>query len=480
MASKGVDYYFVNTSSHTLSASATNTNGSYALSPITVTSTSSQLMTTENCQITWEFPYIDPYGGFSFSTNTTPSKSVTESINAVTGNTSGPLESMMDTPSLIGSDFCLSYGFFDAGTGSGTGLTNQDQIYVYLTPSQKNWMGTLAAANPSVNNAPLASFVLPGAHDAGTYDLTQVNTLCATTAGVAALASTILSWIPGATIVLGLAALQLKGVVVGEAVTQKDNAVTMLDLGCRYFDFRPGYAPSEIKTIVPDLYHIHNVVPGKTYQGFLQDVMTWLIANPSEIVVVSLGTAGFYDHSTMDPSTATLQTEFLEAQQAAGATSLQIGSASDLQTSYSSLIAANKRLFFLNQPGLNWFPAKKYDSYNDDDYSTTDPSKIIKALKAMTKSGQENVDYTVLQLQATATNQNVVHNVIALADSMSNAYEPLMSTKPHMDSCTYPWLLDNVVANLSHDNLLVLLNDFVDNALAGSMASDLTLQRCHP
>jgi hypothetical protein len=476
MTSKGVDYYFVNTSSHTLSASAKNTDGSYALPPISVTSP--PLMTKGNCQITWEFPYIDPYGGVSFKTNTTPSKSVTESINAVTGNTSGPLANMMDTPSLIGSDFSLSYGFFDAGSGSGTGLTNQDQLYAYLTPLQKNWMGTLAAANPSVNNAPLASFVLPGAHDAGTYDLTQVNTLCATAAGVEALASVILSWIPGANIVLTLAALQLKGVVVGEAVTQKDNTATMLDLGCRYFDFRPGYVPSAIKKILPDLYHIHTVIPGKTYQSFLQEVMTWLIANPTEIVVVSLGTSGFSDHSTMDPSTATLQAEFLAAQQAAGASSLQIGSASDLQTSYKSLIAANKRLFFLNTPGLNWFPANKYDSYNDDDYATTDPSQIIKALKAMTKSGQKNADYTVLQLQATATNQNVVHNVVALADSMSNAYEPLMSTKPHMDSCTYPWLLDNVVSNLSHDNLLVLLNDFVDNALAGSIASDLTLRRC--
>ncbi|UUX51060.1 hypothetical protein NUH88_05050 [Nisaea acidiphila] len=475
MTSKGVDYYFVNTSSYALNAEAKNTDGSYALSPISVTS--SPLITTGNCQVSLEFPYLDPYGSFQFSTTTTPSKAVNESINTVTGNTSGPLADMMDTPSLIGSDFALSYGMFDAGTGSGTGLTNQDQIYAYLTPSQKNWMGNLAASNASVNAAPLASFVLPGAHDAGTFDLTQVNKLCGSAAGVAALAAAILSWIPGATIILGLAAAQLKGVVVGEAVTQKDNTTTMLDLGCRYFDFRPGYAPSAVRSISPGVYHIHNVVPGATYQGFMQDVLTWLVANPTEIVAVSLGTAGFNDHSTMDPSTETLQSQFIAAQQAAGATSIQIGAASDLQTAYKDLIAANKRLFFLNQPSLNWYPAEKYDSYNDDDYATTDPATIIRALNGMTKSGQAGHDYTVLQFQATATNQNVVNNVLALADSLSNAYEPLMSTKADMDSNTYPWALTNV-PNLGDDQLVVLLNDFVDNALAGSVASALTLERC--
>lgn len=475
MVSKGVDYYFVNTTSYELKAQATNTDGSYALHPISVSAP--PLITTGNCQISLEFPYVDPYGEFRFSTNTAPTKTVKESINTVTGNTSGPLADMMDTPPLIGSDFALSFGMFDAGTGAGTGLTNQDQIYAYLTPSQKSWMGTLAAAHSSVNGAPLASFVLPGAHDAGTFDLTQVNTLCNSAAGVAALAAAILSWIPGATIILGLAAVQLKGVVVGEAVTQKDNTTTMLDLGCRYFDFRPGYAPSEIRSITPGVYHIHNVVPGATYQGFLQDVLTWLVANPTEIVAVSLSTSGFNDHGTMDPSTETLQSQFLAAQQAAGAASIQIGSASDLQTSYSDLISANKRLFFLNQPSLNWFPANKYDSYNDDDYATTDPATILKALNGMTKSGQAGHDYTVLQFQATATNQNVVGNVLALVDSMSNAYEPLMSTKPNMDSNTYPWALTNV-PNLNDDQLVVLLNDFVDNALAGSIASALTLQRC--
>jgi hypothetical protein len=472
MTSKGVDYYFINTSNSTLGANAKNTDGSYALSPISVSAT--PMITTGNCQIEYNVWHVLPYGSFSFSTGTTPPVSMTESINAVTGNTSGPLDNIMETQSVIGSYFALSYGMFDAGSGSGTGLTNQDQIYAYLTGSQKRWMGDLAAADSAVNTAPFASFVLPGAHDAGTWDLTQVNTLCLSSAGILALVNAFLWWIPGATILSSLAAVQIKGVIVGEAVTQKDNITTMLDLGCRYFDFRPGYAPSGVNKICSGIYHIHSVIPGQEVGAFFQDVLAWLVDNPTEIVAVSLGTAGFQDHSTMDPSVATLQEKFLAAQQAVqGASSIQIGGAGDLQTSYADLVQANKRLFFLNQ-SFDWYPANKYDSYTDA-YQTTDPSVIMNLLNGMSEAGQANSDYTVLQFQATATGQNVVNNVIALADSMSNAYDPLMSTKPIMDSNTYPWALDKVPANLSNTQLLVLLNDFVDNALGRELINRVEL-----
>ncbi|MFM7469318.1 MAG: hypothetical protein ACKO37_07460 [Vampirovibrionales bacterium] len=484
MVSKGVDYYFVNSSTFQLSASAQNTDDSYAMGPINVEQP--PLMTKGNCQITWEFPYIPPSGSFTFSTNTSPAKSFTESINAVTGNTSGPLENMMNTPSVTEPTFALSYGMFDAGTGSGTGLTNQDQIYAYLTPSQQTWMGNLAAADASVNNAPFGCFVLPGAHDAGTWDLTQVNTLCSTAQGIAALGAAVLLWLailipvlgPLAPLILGLAAVKLEDVVIGLAVTQKDNTTTMLNLGCRYFDFRPGKAPSGMDIICPDIYHIHTAIPGQELSAFFTDVLTWLVANPTEIVAISLGTSGFADHGTMDPTVADLQAKFLKAQQAVtGASSLQIGTTTDLQTSYATLVSDHKRLFFLNQ-GFQWYPATKYDSYSDSAYATTDPATIMTQLNTMKAEGQADSDYTVLQFQATATNQNIAGNIEALVASASDAYEPLMSTKALMDSNTYPWALAYVPQNLSNSKLLVLLNDFVDNALSGCVASTLTKQRC--
>lgn len=474
MASKGVDYYFVNSTQNSLKAWAKNTDGSWALSPTAVGG--SPMITKGNCQIDWNFPWVDPYGSFSFATETQPKTSFNTLINAVTGNIAGSLENMMRTPSLVTNDFALSYGMYDAGSAKGTGLTDQHQIYAYLTKPQKRWMGDLADSSPAVKKAPFASFVLPGAHDAGTFDLGPIDTLCMSAGGIAALIGTMLWWIPGATVLTGLAAMQLKGVLVGEAVTQKDNIATMLDLGCRYFDFRPGYAPAQIRGLVPDLYHIHGVVPGQPLDAFFTDILNWLKQHPTEIVAIALGTDGFADHDTMDPSTDTLKARFAAAQQKTDTASIQIGAAEHLKTSYGDLIRDNRRLFFLNSPSLGWNGASKYDSYSDD-YESSDPNKVMTAIAGMTRSGQAGRDYTVLQLQLTATAQNVKNIVVALATSTSNAHNPLMSTKPKLDSLTYPWLLQNV-SKLSETNLLVLLNDFVDNALAGSVASVLTRQRC--
>ncbi|MEO9901887.1 MULTISPECIES: hypothetical protein [Alphaproteobacteria] len=474
MVKKDFDYYFINSSPYTLEAQAENADGSYALSAISVPST--PLITEGSCEITFETHLTHSSGDFQFRTDTLPPHDFRESINPLTKATSGPLEDMMQTPSVIGSDFSLSYGMFDAGSESGTGLTGNDQIYAYLTPSQQNWMGTLAAAHSDVRDAPFASFALPGAHDAGTFDLAQVDKLLSDAAAHKALTEAVTSGFSEAGDLTQWIGKKLKHVIVGEAVTQKDNVSTMLDLGCRYFDFRPGHVLGPFRSILPDLYHIHTLIPGQTYKGFIKDVLTWLLANPTEIVAVHLSTSGFLAHSTMDPTTEELKSQFMEVQQTMGAASIQIGSAADLQTSYSDLVKSNRRLFFLNQPSLNWFPATSYGSYNSS-YETTDPQIILNALGAMTESGQSGKDFAVLSLQATATGQNKINNVIALLRSLSKADSPLMSTKPMMDCNTYPWLLDNV-CNLRNDNLLALPNDFVDNALAGSIASVLTLQRC--
>lgn len=184
VTSKGVDYYFINSSTFDLHVQAENTDGSWALTPISVVCF--PLINKGNVQIKWRGLH-EPYGSFSFSTTTHTPQSFTQSINFVTGSASGPLDTLMNTPSIIGADSALSYGMFDAGTGKGTGLTNQDQIYAYLTGPQRGWMGALASANPAVRQAPFASFVLPGAHDAGMFDLTQVDILCLSAEGIAAL-----------------------------------------------------------------------------------------------------------------------------------------------------------------------------------------------------------------------------------------------------------------------------------------------------
>ena len=53
---------------------------------------------------------------------------------------------------------------------------------------------------------------------------------------------------------------------------------------------------------------------------------------------------------------------------------------------------------------------------------------------------------------------------------------PLMSTKAVFDNSTYPWLANNALGNFSANCLLVLLNDFVDNALV-KHAIEITRKR---
>ncbi|MEO6702830.1 MAG: hypothetical protein ABI140_13515 [Jatrophihabitantaceae bacterium] len=247
----------------------------------------------------------------------------------------------------------------------------------------------------------------------------------------------------------------------------------MLKLGCRYFDFRPGMVPKALQVVADDIYHIHTMIPGYKFSSFLCDVLTWLEANPSEIVVVDANTAGILNDKTMVPSVEKLQAILASAMSDSGST-VVAGDVSDLATTYAELISVNKRLIFLNQEGT-WSPASKYDSYSDKAYATTDPASVVKALEAMNSTDQANYDYTVLQLQGTATNTGT-KVVISAALSQSSASSPLMSTKADFDSVTYPWALQHVPFNLDATGLVVLLNDFVDNVQAAT-AAQLTLVR---
>jgi len=467
MPSKGVSYYFV-ADNTPASIQATAFNNGSTSPEFSQRFTSSPGFQTGNIQINCQASF-SLYGSFNWSTSTTPVVAGNALINPITGNLDGGnLQNMMLTPSVLGPDFAVSYGFYDSGPGYGD-LTNQDQAYAYLTSPVSNWMGQLASQHSQVSSAPFCQFVLPGAHDAGTFDLATVKALLAD----AKAAGAFLGLLDGALgAVLTLAASQAKTAIINLAVTQKDNILTMLNLGCRYFDFRPGYAPSQIRSFATDIYHEHSVIPGYPFQSFLSDVLTWLAAHHSEIVVVGANNQGFVEPASMTPPDSTLA-GILSAAQAATQSTISIGTASDLNSSYGALLAANKRLIFLNQIG-SWYPATKYDSYGAA-YDTVDPQSIIDALSQMTSAGQSGTNYTVLQLQGTATATGTAV-VVASALSQSHASSPLMSTKPLFDSNTYPWLLANVDTRLSNEYLVVFLNDFVDNALAQTAVA-VTKQR---
>lgn len=368
--------------------------------------------------------------------------------------------SLLQTPSLIGPGYSLSYGFYDSGPGWGS-LTNQDQSYVYLTDNYSTWMSDLTQAQPALRDAPFRVFALPGAHDSGMFDPTCINLL---------LDNPIFNEIL-ATLTVPLDALArsaIRRAVINLAFTQKDNITTMLNLGFRYFDVRPGYCYGNI---ADGIYHQHNFIPGYPYQSFLNDILRWLRANPGEIVVVSVNFQGFASHA-MRPQASTLTAMVGAAQSQTGTQSIKIGDRSDLNTSYADLIKGNKRLIFLNQIGAA-NDASKYDSYNDN-YITTDVNNILAALNGMCESRQASYDYTVLQLQGTASDTD--GGIFSAICTLSDASSPLMSTKANFDLSTYPWLAAEVVRKFSKNRLLVFLNDFADNALV-SYAISTTRQR---
>ncbi|RJL53709.1 hypothetical protein [Pectobacterium carotovorum] len=411
-------------------------------------------------------------GTFDWTVNSAPPFHRKIEVNGLTGNMSGDFEDMMKTPSIINETSAISYGFYDAGSGSG-GLTNRDQNYVYITPNMSNWMGDAAEKNPNLKSSPFYNFAFPGSHDAGSFDLKALekilNNSALLTAFLGFLAPILGVAVP---ILVALGLPKLRRLLIKLAVTQKDDISTQLNLGCRYFDFRPGKLPSPFNTVAPDFYHIHSIIPGYSLSAFLTDVFGWLEKNPTEIVVVSLNGQGLSD-SIIEPTKEELESIVSAINNRF--TSIKIGNSSDLNASYDNLISEGKRLIFLNQLA-DWNLAPKYDSYSDADYSTLNPENIINALKRINPAPPAGKVYTVLQLQDTATNAISIPAYISEFLSLSDASSVLMSTKLSFDKTTYPWVLNNA-AQIAPRNLpVIFLNDFVDNNLA-LISSNVTLQR---
>jgi hypothetical protein len=459
---KGVDYYaYLDRTFPAEVRFSQPTNG--GKSTQTYTLSTPDLIQSGNLQITQADIGIALSGRFAWSASEAGQSRVLAShyadIEPVSGNLyDSDMGVMLNTPSLTNSGFALSYGFYDSGSGV-SGLTNQDQSYVYLTGSRATWMGDLVQqVGSNLSNKPFNVWVLPGAHDSGMFDTTMLDTILTNTAFIGDVATAF--GIPIGPLLSVGPALFRRG-IVNMAFTQKDDVATMLNLGVRYLDFRPGYCISQ--SLSSDIFHQHAVIPGYSYADFLGDVVYWLTGNRTEIVVVSANFQGFA-LPAMQPTPATLNNLLTQAlaDNAPGGTIVP-GDKSDLATSYSKLIEQKKRLIFLNQVGAS-DDASKYDSYNSSLYATTNVDTIMQALSGMNDAGQNGYDYTVLQLQGTSTE---LKGVIAAAfATVSDASSPLMSTKAMFDTVTYSWVLNYVPQNLSTNQLLILLNDFCDNALA--------------
>jgi len=407
-----------------------------------------------------------------------------QEIDSLTGNLdSGSMVNQMNTPSTVASNYAVSYGFYDAGSAVGSPLSNQDQFYCYTTDCYTAWMADLTKALPQLAAAPFSSFVLPGAHDSGMCTTATASTILNSPASAAILAAMVL-YIPGLGAVAAvLTETQGMFAVQNIAITQKDTISTMLALGIRFFDFRPGYlyGPIQDDLTTPNvLYHQHAVIPGLAYSAFLSEVFTFLVANPGEIVVVDLNSNGYSNiSSAMVPTDEQLSTALTSAQgSVSGASAIATGGPASLSQTYTSLIASNTRLIFLNEIDGT---ATRNDSYSwppgsgNSNNVTTNPSVLTNVFQEMLTTPVP-ATFTMLQMQATATGLGI--GVLAPAVmTESYASSPVMATKGQFDSVTIPWLAQNA-GKFPAGQLVVLLNDFAEN-LTVSTAISATAMRVY-
>ena len=432
-------------------------------------------------------PALDKYGTYKW-TAALGAENVSKKtdINCMTGNMSdapgySDLVDMMKTPTIVCDEGVVSYGFYDAG------VHQNDQSYVYVTEPLADWMGDVAPVGDARADLPFHRLVLPGAHDAGMNTVESLDALLEEHKAefvLAALGAAIGVLGPAlGAVVAGLATKFAPRALKNISITQKDTVSRMLDSGTRYFDFRPGLMLKPFRND-DKRYHQHLFVPGMAYVDFLTEVLTWLEAHRTEIVVVSCNTLHFMTDD-MKPTPEDLDNDLKTARSKSGVgeNDVKVGFKRDLGKSVADLRAAGTRLIFLNQVagGSETTNAAKYDSYDGSAYATVEPAPILAALKKMNETEQlakvhskPKYDYTVLQLQATSTSDIKVDVKASL--TFSDASSPLLMTKGRMDAATLPWVRDNLNDRLSNTQLVVLLNDFADNATA-QVAKTVSEQR---
>jgi hypothetical protein len=381
-------------------------------------------------------------------------------VNANNGDITSEDMNNIWEPSRATNSYCASYGVYNSDGAHVSDLPNRHQVYVSVTQPQRDWQQRLLTAYKTQKPAEklrLNQLVLPGSHDAGMF------------------------------LKLGLPALMNMG------NTQRDDTYTQLQLGARYFDFRPGYLQADVMKVIENtrnasgaldkylsylktlggsflgaalapfvgsLRHVHLFVPGETYQAFLADIVRFLQENDQEIVLVRLSDAGFLDGAVRRPEAAELQAATTEALRG---TNLKVGNRTDLSMGVEELIASGKRLLILpsdQQPRTESSYSNKYKSY--------DAAVILDALRELNKMPANELaacELADVQLQLTATGQ--AGAITRAVTATSGGTSPLLATKPRTDAQTYQWVRNEL--NLTGGPLVTVCNDFYDNGLTDSV-----------
>jgi len=380
-------------------------------------------------------------------------------INTVTGdNESGSMKTMGNQLSVVTNDVIVTYGFYDAGPGT-AGLPSSDQCWVTVTPNYADWMRQVAPQGSSQASKPFSKFFLPAVHDIGMNSMQNANAVITSNALVDVLVqlSPVFGKIAG--MMSHDAVMHIApNIVEGLAITQKDSLPTILEIGARYFEFRPAFLHKVIRPNHPipdELYFSHSAIPGMAYAQFLHDVVGFLVAHPEEIVVVQLRWDGVPAECAR-PTDQELA-EYLNTALGASNGGIVAGSEDDMRNlTIDQLREQHKRLIlFVN--------SDSFSTYTDAGNATLNGDSILAEFEQISAQSQAGKPFTNLQCQATATNLRdaVVYSVLAAGTDSSC----LMATKPICDSKTLPWIAANA-GRLIDGELVVAMNDFFDGATA--------------
>ena len=168
----------------------------------------------------------------------------------MTGNLEGgTMNIMSQQTSIINGDVIVCYSFYDAGSGV-AGLPNAHQCNVTVTTNNSNWMGKVAAPGSHQASQKFSKLVIPAAHDIGMNSMQTPDALLQNAGGpfLQTLSGVEKTFATVAAKLSSNVALKLAPNIISSlAITQKDVVQTVLDIGARYFEFRPAHIFDKIK-----------------------------------------------------------------------------------------------------------------------------------------------------------------------------------------------------------------------------------------
>ena len=147
---------------------------------------------------------------------------------------------------------------------------------------------------------------------------------------------------------------------------------------------------------------------------------------------------------------------------------LKIGNIDDMKnSSIDGLRQQMKRLIVLKN-------VDSYSTYDDKANATLTGESIIQQFEKLSSNNQAGRAFTNLQCQATATNLPKVVAYSSLTANVSNSC--LLATKSICDNKTMPWIKNNALNKLDAQQLIVIMDDFLDGGMC-DLARDLTISR---